>query len=549
MTCRPTTIASRYSESVIQTGFAPAFSVVDILNKEANPADSYDATTLLRLSQNLNTTIISSDTSAFSLLNQRYQQSPILFSEVADFLDQSGLNINTVDTHLADYQNTITPNQYVPADSIPSDVRDIYSQLEFYYSENMANSISGGLCSAIANPFDKLIPLLDVLTFAGSILDTILSFDLASLANPLEALKSKLEELVDELAETLKKQLEGIVESATQFVKNVKAGAEKMIKKIKRMINNVKNFLQNTTVDSIKADIKKFIDKSVEQFKSLTPNAIALLLFRFCQFTEMVQAFMMGPIDALRQFAVNLTLQEQLVDKIGEYRTKDAVNAGAVRVDEKGIDKAKKRLVEGQNRSAKKQDEERFVFERPSSEFYVSANTLTNKEREGLLNLGDDGLEGRFKFNSSVLNMGKYVSDAVEGDGYRNVQPEVWTKLTIVARRMSKTFTINSGYRSPQYNDQVGGAKNSSHKSGLAIDVSMFGMSDEDIRKFIRTASQEGFMGVAYYSGSNFVHLDMGARRSWLRGHRFDNYIAMHLDDGFRTGSSSQISYPQTQVS
>ena len=549
MTCRPTTIASRYSESVIQTGFAPAFSVVDILNKEANPADSYDATTLLRLSQNLNKTVISSDTSAFPLLNQRYQQSPILFSEVADFLDQSGLNINTVDTHLADYQNTITPNQYVPADSIPSDIRDIYSQLEFYYSENMANSISGGLCSAIANPFDKLIPLLDVLTFAGSILDTILSFDLASLANPLEALKSKLEELVDELAETLKKQLEGIVESATQFVTNIKAGAEKMIKKIKRMINNVKNFLQNTTVDSIKADIKKFIDKSVEQFKSLTPNAIALLLFRFCQFTEMVQAFMMGPIDALRQFAVNLTLQEQLVDKIGEYRTKDAVNAGAVRVDEEGVDKAKKRLVEGQNRAAKKQDEERFVFERPSSEFYVSANKLTDKEREGLLNLGDEGLEGRFKFNSSVLNMGKHVSDSVEGDGYRNVQPEVWTKLTIVARRMSKTFTINSGYRSPQYNDQVGGAKNSSHKSGLAIDVSMSGMSDEDIRKFIRTASQEGFMGVAYYSGSNFVHLDMGARRSWLRGHRFDNYIAMHLDDGFRTGSSSQISYPQTQVS
>jgi uncharacterized protein YcbK (DUF882 family) len=549
MTCRPTTIASRYSESVIQTGFAPAFSVVDILNKEANPADSYDATTLLRLSQNLNKTVISSDTSAFPLLNQRYQQSPILFSEVADFLDQSGLNINTVDTHLADYQNTITPNQYVPADSIPSDIRDIYSQLEFYYSENMANSISGGLCSAIANPFDKLIPLLDVLTFAGSILDTILSFDLASLANPLEALKSKLEELVDELAETLKKQLEGIVESATQFVTNIKAGAEKMIKKIKRMINNVKNFLQNTTVDSIKADIKKFIDKSVEQFKSLTPNAIALLLFRFCQFTEMVQAFMMGPIDALRQFAVNLTLQEQLVDKIGEYRTKDAVNAGAVRVDEEGVDKAKKRLVEGQNRAAKKQDEERFVFERPSSEFYVSANNLTDKEREGLLNLGDEGLEGRFKFNSSVLNMGKFVSDAVEGDGYRNVQPEVWTKLTIVARRMSKTFTINSGYRSPQYNDQVGGAKNSSHKSGLAIDVSMSGMSDEDIRKFIRTASQEGFMGIAYYSGSNFVHLDMGARRSWLRGHRFDNYIAMHLDDGFRTGSSSQISYPQTQVS
>jgi hypothetical protein len=549
MTCRPTTIASRYSESVIQTGFAPAFSVVDILNKEANPADSYDATTLLRLSQNLNKTVISSDTSAFPLLNQRYQQSPILFSEVADFLDQSGLNINTVDTHLADYQNTITPNQYVPADSIPSDIRDIYSQLEFYYSENMANSISGGLCSAIANPFDKLIPLLDVLTFAGSILDTILSFDLASLANPLEALKSKLEELVDELAETLKKQLEGIVESATQFVTNIKAGAEKMIKKIKRMINNVKNFLQNTTVDSIKADIKKFIDKSVEQFKSLTPNAIALLLFRFCQFTEMVQAFMMGPIDALRQFAVNLTLQEQLVDKIGEYRTKDAVNAGAVRVDEEGVDKAKKRLVEGQNRAAKKQDEERFVFERPSSEFYVSANKLTDKERKGLLNLGDEGLEGRFKFNSSVLNMGKHVSDSVEGDGYRNVQPEVWTKLTIVARRMSKTFTINSGYRSPQYNAQVGGAKNSSHKSGLAIDVSMSGMSDEDIRKFIRTASQEGFMGVAYYSGSNFVHLDMGARRSWLRGHRFDNYIAMHLDDGFRTGSSSQISYPQTQVS
>jgi len=549
MTCKPTTIASRYSESVIQSGFAPSFDIVDILNKEANPADSYNSATLLRLSQNLNTTVIASNTSTFKLLNSRYQQSPILFSEVADFLDQSGLNIDQVDTTLNDYQNTLVPNEFVPFDSIPSDVKDVYSQLEFYYSENMANSISGGLCSAIANPFDKLLPLLDVLTFAGSILDTILSFDLASLLNPLDALKSKLEELVEELKKTLEKQVDGIVKSATQFVNNIKAGAEKMIKKIKRMINNVKNFLNDMTVDNIKEKIKEFVDNSVDQFKELTPNAIALLLFRFCQFTEMMQAFMMGPVNALRQFAVNLTLQEQIIDKIGEYRTKDAVNAGAVRLDEKGVDQAKKRLIESRNSSANKQDGERLTGKLPKSEYYVSANRLTDKEREGLLNLGDDGLESRFIFNSSVLDMGKTVSDAVQGDGYRGVQPEVWTKLTIVARRMSKTFTINSGYRSPQYNKQVGGAEASSHLTGFALDVSMNGMSDEDIRQFIRMASQEGFGGVAYYTSSNFVHIDMGSRRSWVRGHRFDNYIAQHLEDGFRTGSAPRIAYPQTQVS
>ena len=46
---------------------------------------------------------------------------------------------------------------------------------------------------------------------------------------------------------------------------------------------------------------------------------------------------------------------------------------------------------------------------------------------------------------------------------------------------IKKPITVNSWYRTPKYNKQVGGAKNSQHTLGEAVDFVVKGMTNEEI--------------------------------------------------------------------
>jgi uncharacterized protein YcbK (DUF882 family) len=81
-----------------------------------------------------------------------------------------------------------------------------------------------------------------------------------------------------------------------------------------------------------------------------------------------------------------------------------------------------------------------------------------------------------------------------------------------------KKFMVISGYRSPKTNamlaaaDGSGVAKNSLHMSGRAIDVRVEGLDLAYLRQ-AAMAMKRG--GVGYYPKSDFVHVDVGAVRSW----------------------------------
>jgi len=543
MKCFPKTTASIYGDYILETGSAPNLNMFDIVNKQNNPADNYDTQTLLDISSGLAAVLPVTNTSAYPYTDSRYKQGPILFPEIADFLNETGLNAEQVSETLKDYRASIPEDINGVMPNTPKDVDILLKQLEFYYADNLGLTIAGGLCSASINPFGKLGDLLSKITLAGQLLGALLDFNLADILGPFTALKAKLEKIVDELAETLKAQVDGIVKSAQSFVKNVKAGAKKIKKKLQKMVSNIKNFFSGDSVTGLKDKIGEFVSKAVDQFEEITPAVIGLLMFRFCQFTEMLQLFMLSPVNVLKDFMSKLKTEETVVRDVAQVRTQDAVNAGAVRIDEKGIQEGKARIVKAQNEPSIERDSKptELPVDLPEPEHYVASDDLTDAENEALSALGPSGMDGYLKFAPSVINMGKSVSDAGPNAGFSEIRTEVMQKLVIVARRMGKTLTINSGYRSPEYNERIGGAKNSQHKSGLAVDISMAGFSDDDIRNFIRIASQEGFLGIAYYTGGNFTHLDIGSRRTWERGHRFDNYLAMHLQDGFRKGKAAPV--------
>ncbi|GEO79962.1 hypothetical protein ROR02_00930 [Pararhodospirillum oryzae] len=80
-----------------------------------------------------------------------------------------------------------------------------------------------------------------------------------------------------------------------------------------------------------------------------------------------------------------------------------------------------------------------------------------------------------------------------------------------------KPFQIICGYRSPETNSLLrqkssGVARNSLHMEGMAVDIALQDRSLPQLRS-AALSLQKG--GVGYYPKSGFVHVDVGAVRSW----------------------------------
>lgn len=77
-----------------------------------------------------------------------------------------------------------------------------------------------------------------------------------------------------------------------------------------------------------------------------------------------------------------------------------------------------------------------------------------------------------------------------------------------------RPIQVVSGYRSPGYNQKVGGAPNSYHLRGRAVDVSIVGLLASDVAEMVDTALAHGLVGNGFYR--TFIHFDDGSRRIWV---------------------------------
>lgn len=81
--------------------------------------------------------------------------------------------------------------------------------------------------------------------------------------------------------------------------------------------------------------------------------------------------------------------------------------------------------------------------------------------------------------------------------------------LEAIRNHFKAPVKINSGYRTPSWNNKIGGAPNSYHCKGMAADIVVKGHSSKEVAEYAASILEEG--GVIRYT--NFTHIDVREKK------------------------------------
>jgi len=104
----------------------------------------------------------------------------------------------------------------------------------------------------------------------------------------------------------------------------------------------------------------------------------------------------------------------------------------------------------------------------------------------------------------------------VPAEFMNNVQ-ELADNLQVLRDHIQKPIIVISGYRSPEYNKKIGGARRSQHMLAKAGDLIVKDMTPSEVKSAILHLIKEGKMkkgGIGLYT--HFTHYDVrGFNRRW----------------------------------
>lgn len=92
-------------------------------------------------------------------------------------------------------------------------------------------------------------------------------------------------------------------------------------------------------------------------------------------------------------------------------------------------------------------------------------------------------------------------------DGSENllIAEDLLNTLEKIRTHFKAPTHINSGYRTPKWNEKVGGAVNSYHCKGMAADIVVQGHSSLEVARYADSIMEQG--GIIRYT--NFTHIDV----------------------------------------
>ena len=103
----------------------------------------------------------------------------------------------------------------------------------------------------------------------------------------------------------------------------------------------------------------------------------------------------------------------------------------------------------------------------------------------------------------------EFDSPDIQGSG--QMMSDVFiTMLDIVREEYGQPIEINSGFRTEQHNQEVGGVKNSSHLIGLAADLKI--KNGKERFKLVKLLIKHGFNRIGL--AKTFIHVDIDSSKT-----------------------------------
>jgi uncharacterized protein YcbK (DUF882 family) len=520
--CENTTpLASRFDSSILRLDSGAFSDIIDITKlADTNPVEKVNRQSLVDVTKKTNAILGGLDLSNYDTLRDRYEQAPLSFVDIADFVVDNNYSITDLDDDIKNY------NPFNPTEVVPVPVDSYLTDLDYHLNKNLGKSISAGMCGAFANVFGQLTALFILIDTASELMgdiknllekDPLKKIKAITLNQVITKIKDLVLEIIDKVVEQLLKQIEKAVTATVGALNDIHGTGQKAFKKIQETAEDIKELFSEEGIKDFKKKVEAFLAKTSAQFERLTVENVALLMFRFCQLTEVIQGLLKGPVDGLKALSSAMVAEHAVLSALSLRETEKAVKAGAIRIDPKERRDAKTKAQETVNASAPTIKE--VVADASIQSNYITPSELSQVEIKTISdNRTEAGVPGKFTYTSAVINQNDYEGKELKGAGYKKIDPVVLGKLLRICEQTGQSYVINSGYRSPVKNKKVGGAKLSQHMTGKAIDVRVKG-SYEDRAEFVVAASRAGFTGIGVYS--SFIHLDIRDHRvSWVGGER-----------------------------
>ena len=409
----------------------------------------------------------------------------------------SGVPITPVE-----YAEFVTEFLYTPFSlniAIATDYVKIVTELDMFFGDNFTKNSMNSFCSIAPIVFGAIQGFFDLLDSFNDIVSKIQNFSLASL---LDMLKEKILDVIDKTIEKVK----GIIENFS--LKNIMGQVEtfvneKIVGKALELKETAESFFSEKNIKSLKDKIKGLINYATSLFKNPSIEEIQYLIYRFCAFISKVEReinFLKGPLELLVENYKNAI---SIITGRSNYNTAYAVSAGAIRYD---TGQRRIGVAESQTRESS----------------YGNEEPIDPAEIDNVTKWNNGNGDSRVIFGDGPLRDGE--------QSWSRVEPLAKIRLMRLQAAFGKQLIITSAFRSIESQQKLyekdlaenGGVPSgnvakpgsSQHNVGTAFDVVWSGINIQTREEFIEMARSKRFGGIGRY-GTRFVHIDIGAERSW----------------------------------
>ena len=377
----------------------------------------------------------------------------------------------------------------------------IINTLENFYFKDRLTTGGMSYCSLVASNLFKVI---------RSILNGTAMERIQSLASGawFKELVDQATNAIKNMFENLKKKFEGVLMRIGNLQNTVKTRIDSFMKKIDREVTRINMMLAPENMEKMIKRVQDQISSFIDKIKELNDETIQYLAYMICKSTGPIEQQMRSPIDALSSRIGDIEGSYGRLDSISKATTHAAVMNGAYRID----GNVRNEAVANQQGSGGGGTAKDPGVVQPGAQARL-VNPVTSDEVANVTKWTPPGV------GDSRIRFGPGLSEGRMGrEGWEVVDIRLRVVAMRLQKRMGQQLQINSGYRSPEYNARTpGAAKRSLHMSGLALDITWDGFGRDSGERFITYALEEGIGGIGrYYTARNmFIHIDLGARRSW----------------------------------